>query len=151
MVGSPSVTSTREDRNLFPAFGASAAGFLLAPGAGAMAEMFEIDTKSRQFLRFWAFSAQNRFTTNSRVSAREHSKKNVENKTEMLLGVLDKRLHSAHDYTNRGALCSIFSWPETTPDEFAQISIQAAGQRNIAPTGFKEALSSFCQNQTTFG
>jgi hypothetical protein len=51
----------------------------------------------------------------------------------MLRGVLDKPGQSAHDYTYRGAICSIFSWPETTPDEFAQISIQAAGQRKIAP------------------
>jgi hypothetical protein len=116
-----------------------------------MGEMFEIDTKSRQFLKFWTFSVQNRFTTKAIVSAHEHSKKNVEIRTEMLRGVLDKRGQSAHDYTYRGALCSIFSWPETTPDEFAQISIQAAGQHKIAPTGFKEVLSSFCRNQTTFG
>jgi hypothetical protein len=67
------------------------------------------------------------------VSAHEHSKNNVENKAKLLLRVLDKQVESAHDYTNRGALCSIFSWPETTPDEFAQLTIPAAGQRKIAP------------------
>ena len=68
-----------------------------------MAGMFEIDTKSRPILAVWAVLTKKSLYHNCDRGEAMNIRKKCGKRDIKLHGVLDTRLESAHDYTNRGA------------------------------------------------